>query len=899
MDSRPAQIGAKKAEAALTKVGVAAKKTESQFDKLQNSLGGFKTLFAGIGIGLAVREFGQLLDSATNIDNRLKLVTKTGDEVNAVFDELSKISRETRTGLESNAALFNRLALSTKELGLTYKEQIDLTRSLNQALVISGASAAEGGAGLIQLSQGLAAGALRGDELRSVMEGLPKVADVIAKQFGVTRGELKTLGEQGKISAKDVVEAFKKAAPELQAQFSQIAPTIASSFTVLNNAALEFTRNLNNATGVSGVFAKTILALADNFNILIAAASGFAIILGGVVLKAVISFGIALAANPIGLLIIAVGALSTAMGIFGDSTSEVAGMTVTGWQQIEAAVITAWGFVKPIFDLWVDAWDRIGKAVGSSSTSFKVDLGGVVDFVKAWFSVVIGIFSAIPKSIALVFEDIPTGIEIVLKGAINKFLDFRKSMLNLIGTIPGSILRIFGQDKAAAALDGQIQEFIDKTDVGRLTISDNAQKTAGELGKIWTEAFRTDRLDEFGSSYVANLKKVVTSDLAAQASADLLNGRLQELNKTQKLSAELIKERDKLTKKIQSSFDKIREATGRAVEVTKEWVDKTRAELNKLGLANTKFAEQFEEIVLEKMQAARIQDVKNTQAWAAGLTMAQREVAESVRDNFAVVRAARGENVAMLDEWLMEEQRVLQAAGLENSIYAQQLEEIYKNRLPDARKADIESATDAVGGIRQAMLAYTETVGTAADQTKNLFNNTFQNMEDGLVNFVKTGKLDFSSLINSMIDDLIRLGIQQAITAAFGGGSSGGGGGIGGIIAGAAISAFSAKDGGLTSNPTSVNKGSAPISAFADVPHFQTGGLTSGATPAILHDNEAVIPLSKNRKVPVEMPKESSGDTIIQNFNITSDDGPSFNRNQDQIATRASRGIDRAKQRNR
>jgi len=898
VDSRPAEQGVRRARGALKGLQSEARKTETQFQKLQNSLGGFRTLFAGIGVGLVAREFAQLLDSTTNIDNRLKLVTKTGGEVNAIFSELSAISRETRTGLEANANLFNRMALATKELGLTFREQLDLTKGLNQALVISGASAAEGGAGLIQLSQGLAAGALRGDELRSVLEGLPKVADVIAQGLGVTRGELRELGEQGKISAKAVVDAFKKAAPELEKEFAKIAPTIESAFTVLSNAAIEFTRKLNTATGVGGGFAKVILGLADNFNVLASVAAGFAVILAGVVTKAVIGFGVALAANPIGLAIIAVGALSAALGIFGDTTSEVAGMTVTGWQQIEAAVVTAWGFIKPIFDTWKKVFTEIGGSVSGFAKGMKVDLSGVADFMKGWASIVLGIMGAVPKSILVVFDNLPDGIEAVLKQTINKFLDFRRFILDKIGAIPGAIARIFGQDEIANSLDKTAGKLGAALDVPRLKLTDGAQETSDKLKAIWTDAFRTDRLDNFGDSYENNLAKIVASDNAAQASADLLKNKFGELNAKMKENAEIVKAREKFVKKMQADFDKLREATGRATEVTKEWADKQIAELKRLGLENTKYAAQFEELLLNRVQAARLKDLENNQAWALGLTETQRGVAESIRSEYETIRSARGENVAQLNEWAEMERAKLRELGLENSIFAQQVEEIYASRLPEARRADINSATDAVGGIKQAMLEYTDSVGTAADQTKKLFTDAFKGAEDALVTFVKTGKLDFQSLVDSMIEDLIRLGIQQAITAAIGGigggiGGGGGGGGIGGIVTSLIGGLF--KEGGLSTNPLSSTM--APASAFKGAPHFETGGVTGGM-PAILHKNEAVIPLSKGRKVPVDMGQQGKqGDNIV-NYNITTSDADSFKRSQDQITARASRGLQRANRRN-
>lgn len=901
VDSRPAEVGARRAEAALKKVGAQARKTETQFQKLQKSLGGFRTLFGAIGVGIVVREFAQLIDSATTIDNRLKLVTNTAGEVNAVFAELVSISNDTRTGLEANAQLFGRLALATKDLGLTFKEQLDLTRGLNQALIISGANAAEGSAGLIQLGQGLAAGALRGDELRSVLEQLPKVADVIAKGLGITRGELRAFGTQGKITAKAVVDAFKKAADSLTEEFTKITPTIESAFIVLKNKALELTRSLNHAAGVGKFFAEGILTIADNFNILASVAAGFAVILGGVVIKAVIGFGIALASNPIGLFIIAVGVLTTALGVFGDSTSKINGQVVTGWQQIRAAVETAWQFIQPVFQEWKKLWDIVSKAVKDFVGKFNVDLGGVVDTLKRWASIVIGIMGAVPKAIIIVFEDLPNGIEAIFKSAANKLLDFRRFVLDKIGAIPGAIARIFGKDDLAKSLDSTVGQLGAALEVPRFKLSKDAQAISDRLGKLFENSMNPKLLDNFGDAWEKNLKKIADADKKAAANAALLEGRIGEMNDKLKLNAALTKERNKFTKKMQSDFDKLREATGRATEVTVEWEMKTRESLKRLQLENSKYAAQFEELLLNKMQAARIKDVENTKEWARGLTEAQRGVASSIISDFEEIRRARGENLVLLKEEFEQKKLLLEAAGLQESEFAAMVEAIYKKQLPEARRADLFAAQDSLSGMKQAMVEYAESLGTAADQTKSLFKDAFSEMTDALTDFVKTGKLDFDSLIQSMIDNLIRLGIQQALTAAFsqipGVGSSFGSGGGGGGIGGAITSIFSSffKDGGLTNDrgPGTM----VPVSAFRNAPSFGAGGVTGGM-PAILHKNEAVIPLSKGRKVPVDMGGASGQVSTIINYNITTPNSDSFLRSQDQITARASRGLQRANARN-
>src|SRR5690606_2602352 len=97
-------------------------------------------------------------------------VTTGTENLTTVTSRLFDVANRTRSSFEGTANLYARVALATKELGIGQQELLTFTERVNQAIILSGASAQEAQAGLIQLSQGLASGALRGDELRSVLE---------------------------------------------------------------------------------------------------------------------------------------------------------------------------------------------------------------------------------------------------------------------------------------------------------------------------------------------------------------------------------------------------------------------------------------------------------------------------------------------------------------------------------------------------------------------------------------------------------------------------------------------------------------------------------------------------------------------------------------------------------
>jgi len=224
----------------------------------------FGGLFAGLTVGFLVKEFAQLSDEMTNLQNRLRVVTDSEQELADVQAELFEISKETRSELSATSTIFTRLAFQADTLGKSNRELLGFTKSLNQAIILSGASATEASAGLIQLSQGLAAGALRGDEFRSVSEQIPVVLDVIAEQTGKTRAEIRAMAFEGELTAEVIIGAFERAAGSLEERFATSVPSIGQAFVVLRNEVLKSVGAFNEATGASRAIAQSILFLADN-----------------------------------------------------------------------------------------------------------------------------------------------------------------------------------------------------------------------------------------------------------------------------------------------------------------------------------------------------------------------------------------------------------------------------------------------------------------------------------------------------------------------------------------------------------------------------------------------------------------------------------------------------------
>lgn len=215
---------------------------------------------------LATRQVAAYADSWTSVSSRLSLVTQGSAELARAQADLFQTAQDTRSEFVGAANLFATLSRQAQTLGASYKQLLLSTTAIGQAFVVSGASAESYQQAIIQLGQGLGAGAVMGEELNSILEQAPRLAQAIADGLGVGVAELKALGAEGKLTAKAIFDAILKEAPKIEAEFARMKPTISAAFTVLNNAALQWIGQADQASGASADVAQAIMGLADNLD---------------------------------------------------------------------------------------------------------------------------------------------------------------------------------------------------------------------------------------------------------------------------------------------------------------------------------------------------------------------------------------------------------------------------------------------------------------------------------------------------------------------------------------------------------------------------------------------------------------------------------------------------------
>ncbi|QXV82358.1 tail tape measure protein [Escherichia phage KurtStettler] len=230
-----------------------------------------------------------LSDSWTILTNKLELA-RTGNETVAdaqqrVFD----IAQRSRTSLEATATLYSRLQRAMKNTGMTGMELGRITETINKAMIVSGATSHEASAALIQFSQAMASGVLRGDEFRSVAEQAPRLTQIMSDALGVTIGQLRELAYSGKLSADVVIKSLSGAADTIDKEFSRTMPTFNQQWTVATNNLTKFMGESQKTQGAVAALGQTFVALSENLGTVVTVGSALATVITARIITAMLA----------------------------------------------------------------------------------------------------------------------------------------------------------------------------------------------------------------------------------------------------------------------------------------------------------------------------------------------------------------------------------------------------------------------------------------------------------------------------------------------------------------------------------------------------------------------------------------------------------------------------------
>lgn len=231
--------------------------------------GAIRALIPAATAYLSLRTASEVLqqaDAFNILDQRIRTATRATGDYNLVSRELRDIAADTGTALRDTVPLFQNLARTAPELRATSDQMLTLTRLVQQLGAISGASDSALSAGLLQFSQAMAAGTVRAEELNSIIENIPELANRIAKGMGLTTGELRKMVLEGRLLSRDVFQALLGQAGEIDEQFRELPNTLQRAGNRMSNSWGNLISRLDQAYGITQLIAKAMELASDTMD---------------------------------------------------------------------------------------------------------------------------------------------------------------------------------------------------------------------------------------------------------------------------------------------------------------------------------------------------------------------------------------------------------------------------------------------------------------------------------------------------------------------------------------------------------------------------------------------------------------------------------------------------------
>ena len=272
----------------------------------------------------SVREIVNAANVMIGVENRMNALTGSAEETAKAMDHMRRIAVESRSDFDAVAMLFTRLSLATEHLGATQDDVAKATQMVANTFIIAGSHAQEANNSARQLAQGLASGALRGDELRSVMENNTILTKMLADGLDMTVGELREFGHAGKLTAETVMPILIAGIDETNNLIKDMPMTLGQAAVALRNNFQFIIGDVQKATGGFSGFAAVVNKFAENLDvILIPAVVGLAVAINTSLIPALTKLAALLLANPFGVMIVGMTAVATAAYIFRNEIVEV------------------------------------------------------------------------------------------------------------------------------------------------------------------------------------------------------------------------------------------------------------------------------------------------------------------------------------------------------------------------------------------------------------------------------------------------------------------------------------------------------------------------------------------------------------------------------------------------
>ena len=376
---------------------------------------------AGAFLGMqSVRWLVGTSDQLTQINARLQLMTGSAEAAAQAQEQIYQAAMRSRGAYTDMADLVSQLGTLAGNAFADTGEIVAFAEQLQKQMALSGTSTQAAQAAMLQLTQGLSSGTLRGEELNSVLEQTPMIAQTIADYLGMTTGEMRELASEGGLTAEVVKNAVLGAAEETNAAFEQMPMTWGQVWTQMQNMAIQALDPVlsginflaNNieiigplVLGLGAAFAVFMVA-ANWTNICTAATTGLA--------SAQAALG-AVMATAWGPPLIAIILIITAIYTLTAVVNHFAGTSVSATGIIAGAFLTLFAFVANGAILGINTFAAFGNFVGNV---FNNPVAAVKILFLDMATTILGYVSNVAHGIEDLVNAIP-GVEVSITGGID------------------------------------------------------------------------------------------------------------------------------------------------------------------------------------------------------------------------------------------------------------------------------------------------------------------------------------------------------------------------------------------------------------------------------------------------------------------------------------------------
>lgn len=274
-------VGQQKINQRLNQLETGFDKTTTAVTNTDRSMSKLSRVAVSLAAALSVQQVAQYADAWATVSNKLANSVRPGEQLAEVTERVFNITQQSRSSLDATASLYARLERATRQYGTSADDIARLTTIINKGFVVSGATAQEAENAIIQLSQGLASGALRGEEFNSVNEQGNRLIVALADSLGVSTGKMRELAAQGKLTTDVVVNGLLSQGAQIGDEFAKTTTTISQALQVAgNNITKFFGENASVKAGVS-IFNDAVIGLSENIDILGVALTAVSAVMGG------------------------------------------------------------------------------------------------------------------------------------------------------------------------------------------------------------------------------------------------------------------------------------------------------------------------------------------------------------------------------------------------------------------------------------------------------------------------------------------------------------------------------------------------------------------------------------------------------------------------------------------